>query len=187
MEKKEIEKAVEILKKGGTILYPTDTIWGIGCDATNEEAIEKVFKLKNRDKSKNLIILVESERRLQEYVNVSSLAWDLIDLANKPLTIIYDKPQNLPALLISDENTIGIRLTQDPFCKKLISKLNKPLVSTSANISGEPSPENFSSISCKILEGVDYIINLRHEENMQFASSSIIQLSEDGRIKVIRE
>jgi L-threonylcarbamoyladenylate synthase len=187
MEKKDIEKAVEILKKGGIILYPTDTIWGIGCDATNEEAIKNVYKLKKRDKSKNLIILVESERRLQEYVSVPSLAWDLIDLAKKPLTIIYDNPQNLPKILISDKNTIGIRLTHDPFCKKLISKLNKPLVSTSANISGEPSPEKFSSISFKILEGVDYIINLRHEENMQFASSSIIQLSEDGQIKVIRE
>jgi L-threonylcarbamoyladenylate synthase len=187
MEKIDIEKAVEILKKGGTILYPTDTIWGIGCDATNEEAIINVFKLKKRDKSKNLIILVESERRLQEYVNVPSLAWDLIDLSKKPLTIIYDNPRNLPEILISDKNTIGIRLTHDPFCKELISKLNKPLVSTSANISGEPSPDKFSSISPKILEGVDYIINLRQEENMQFASSSIIQLSEDGRIKVIRE
>ncbi len=187
MEKIEIEKAVEILKKGGIILYPTDTIWGIGCDATNVDAIEKVFKIKQRDKTKNLIILVESERRLQEYVNVPSLAWDLIDLSNKPLTIIYDNPQNLPKTLISDKNTIGIRLTHDPFCKKLISKLNKPIVSTSANISGESSPENFSSISSKILEGVDYIINLRHEEIKKYASSSIIQLSEDGRIKVIRE
>ena len=115
------------------------------------------------------------------------MAWDLIDLSNKPLTIIYDNPQNLPKTLISDKNTIGIRLTHDPFCKKLISKLNKPIVSTSANISGESSPENFSSISSKILEGVDYIINLRHEEIKKYASSSIIQLSEDGRIKVIRE
>ncbi len=187
MIQEEIQKAVEVLKKGGTILYPTDTIWGIGCDATNEEAIEKVFDLKQRSKEKNLILLVESERRLQEIVDVSPLAWELIDLSEKPLTIIYDNPRNLPKNLISEDNTIGIRLTRDEFCKKLITKLNKPLVSTSANISGEPSPENFSSISTKILEGVDYIINLRHEENNRYSGSSIIRLSPDGKIKVIRE
>ncbi|MDR1877741.1 MAG: threonylcarbamoyl-AMP synthase [Flavobacteriaceae bacterium] len=186
-EQEEIRKAVEILRNGGIILYPTDTIWGIGCDATNEEAIEKIFALKQRPKSKNLILLVDSERRLQDIVDVPPLAWDLIDLSEKPLTLIYDAPKNLPKNLISEENTIGIRLTQDKFCKNLISKLNKPLVSTSANISGEPSPENFSSISTKILEGVDYIINLRHEKNKNYAASSIIQLFPDGRITIIRE
>jgi L-threonylcarbamoyladenylate synthase len=187
MEREEILKAIEVLKKGETILYPTDTLWGIGCDATNEEAVEKVFKLKQRPKSKNLIILVESERRLQEIVDVPPLAWELIDLSEKPLTIIYNNPRNLPKNLISEENTIGIRLTRDEFCKKLISKLNAPLVSTSANVSGEPSPKSFSSISTKILEGVDYVINLRHEKTKKYVASSIIQLSVDGKIKVIRE
>ncbi|MDR2122905.1 MAG: threonylcarbamoyl-AMP synthase [Flavobacteriaceae bacterium] len=186
-EQEEIQKAVEVLKKGGTILYPTDTIWGIGCDATNEEAIEKVFRLKQRPRSKNLIILVESERRLQDIVEVPSLAWDLIDMSEKPLTLIYDNPKNLPKNLISEKNTIGIRLTRDNFCKKLISKLDKPLVSTSANISGEPSPENFSSISTKILEDIDYIINLHHGENKNYTASSIIRLSADGKVKIIRE
>lgn len=183
----EIINAVKALKEGKTILYPTDTIWGIGCDATNEEAIEKVFNLKQRSREKNLIILVESERRLQDLVEVSPLAWELIDMSEKPLTIIYDNPKNLPENLISKNNTIGIRLTKDKFCKQLISTLDSPLVSTSANISGEPSPENFSSISSKILEGVDYVINLRREEEKKYKASSIIQLSVDGKIKIIRE
>lgn len=183
----EIIDAVKALKEGKTILYPTDTIWGIGCDATNEKAIEKVFKLKRRSREKNLIILVESERRLQDLVEVSPLAWELIDISEKPLTIIYDNPRNLLKSLISKNNTIGIRLTKDKFCKQLISKLDSPLVSTSANISGEPSPENFSSISPKILEGVDYVINLRHEEEKKYKASSIIQLSVGGKIKIIRE
>ncbi len=185
--KEEIERAVEVLKQGGIILYPTDTIWGIGCDATNEEAVNKIYKLKNREKGKNLILLVENERRLQNIVEVPTLAWDLIDMSEKPLTIVYDNPKNLPPNLISENNTIGIRLTKDEFCKKLISKLNKPLVSTSANLSGQPSPEKFDSISSKILEGVDYIINLRREEKSLYPGSSVIQLSVDGKIKIIRE
>lgn len=183
----EILNAVKVLKEGGLILYPTDTIWGIGCDATNEEAIEKVYKLKQRSKEKNLILLVESEKRLQDLVEVSALAWELIDISQKPMTIIYENPKNLPYNLISEDHTIGIRLTKDEFCKQLISKLNKPLVSTSANISGEASPKNFSSISPLILEGVDYIINLRHEEEKEYKASSIIKLSIDGKIKIIRE
>ncbi|MGM5629268.1 L-threonylcarbamoyladenylate synthase [Apibacter raozihei] len=182
-----MERAVEVLKQGGIILYPTDTIWGIGCDATNEEAVNKIYKLKNREKGKNLILLVENERRLQNIVEVPTLAWDLIDMSEKPLTIVYDNPKNLPPNLISENNTIGIRLTKDEFCKKLISKLNKPLVSTSANLSGQPSPEKFDSISSKILEGVDYIINLRREEKSLYPGSSVIQLSVDGKIKIIRE
>lgn len=183
----EIQKAAEVLKAGGTILYPTDTIWGIGCDATDEEAVEKVFKIKERPKFKNLIVLVESERRLQDLVDVPPLAWDLIDLSDKPLTIIYDKPKNVAKNLIASDNTLAIRLTKDEFCRKLISKLNKPLVSTSANLSGEPSPEKFSSISSKILEGVDYIINLPLFNESKNPPSSIIKLSTDGKIKVIRE
>lgn len=183
----EIQKAVEILKKGGVILYPTDTIWGIGCDATDEKAIERIYQIKQREESKSLIILVESERRLQEYIDVPPLAWDLIDLSEKPLTLVYDSPRNLPDRLVSADNTIGIRLTKDEFCRKLISKLNKPLVSTSANISGEPSPENFSAISPKILEDVDYIINLRRENLDKKTASTVIKLSADGKVKVIRE
>ncbi|MDR3272384.1 MAG: threonylcarbamoyl-AMP synthase [Flavobacteriaceae bacterium] len=187
MMNEEIQKAAEILKKGGVILYPTDTIWGIGCDAANEKAVERIYQIKQRKESKSLIILVESEHRLQKYVDVPPLAWDLIDLSEKPLTIVYDNPRNLPANLVSADNTIGIRLTKDEFCRKLISKLGNPLVSTSANISGESPPENFSAISLKILEDVDYIINLRRENLNKQTASSVIKLSMGGKVKIIRE
>lgn len=183
----EIIKGAEIIKNGGIILYPTDTIWGIGCDATNAEAIEKIFQIKKRPSSKSLIILVDSEKRLQDLVDVPAVAWELIDYSEKPLTIIYDNPKNLPQNLIAEDNTIAIRLTKDDFCKKLISKINAPLVSTSANISGEASPENFSQVSSEILNAVDYTINLRQEENNHSAASSIIKLSLDGKVKIIRE
>ena len=130
-----MEKALEILKNGGVILYPTDTIWGIGCDATNVEAINKIFEIKKREKTKSMIILVESERRLQDLVDVPEMAWQIIDLSEKPVTIVYENPKNLPKEILAEDGSIGIRLVKDDFCKKLISKLNKPLVSTSANFS----------------------------------------------------
>ncbi|WP_262710359.1 L-threonylcarbamoyladenylate synthase [Apibacter muscae] len=187
MEQEEIQKAVQVMQDGGIILYPTDTIWGIGCDATNEKAVEKIFKIKQRTKEKNLILLVESERRLQEYVEVPTLAWDLMDYSEKPLTIVYENPKKLPRSIISEDKTVGIRLTKDFFCKKLISKLNKPLVSTSANLSGERSPKNFSAINHKILEDVDYIINLRHEDDCIYSGSSIIKLTPNNKVTVIRQ
>ena len=134
MMKEQIHKAVEVMKNGGIILYPTDTVWGIGCDATNEEAINKIYKLKQRIESKSMLILVENDRRLQDIVEVSNLAWDLIDLSEKPTTIIYDKPKNVAKNIIAEDNTLGIRLIEPMFLKQLIGKLNKPLVSTSANI-----------------------------------------------------
>ncbi len=130
-----MEKALEILKNGGVILYPTDTIWGIGCDATNVEAINKIFEIKKREKTKSMIILVENERRLQDLVDVPEMAWQIIDLSEKPVTIVYENPKNLPKEILAEDGSIGIRLVKDDFCKKLISKLNKPLVSTSANTS----------------------------------------------------
>ena len=142
-----MEKALEILKNGGVILYPTDTIWGIGCDATNVEAINKIFEIKKREKTKSMIILVENERRLQDLVDVPEIAWQIIDLSEKPVTIVYENPKNLPKEILAEDGSIGIRLVKDDFCKKLISKLNKPLASTSANFSGDKSPLKFSDIS----------------------------------------
>lgn len=173
--------------KTQTFLYPTDTTFGIGCDATNSEAIQKIFQIKNRPDSKSFIILVESEARLQSIVDVPELAWDIIDLSDKPTTIIYDNPRNLPSNIIAKDNTIAIRLTKDLFCKKLISKINAPLISTSANLSGEPTPFHYNDISPKIIEQVDYIFPECESFIPKFRASSIIKLSAGGQVKVIRE
>jgi len=170
-----------------TFLYPTDTTFGIGCAATSVEAVRKIFEIKNRPDSKSLIILVENEARLQKIVDVPDLAWDIMDLSEKPVTIVYENPRNLPGELIAQDNTIAIRLTKDLFCKKLISKINSPLVSTSANVSGEPSPNSFAEISQKIKNEVDYIFPECETFVPKFTGSSIIKLSADGRVEVIRE
>jgi L-threonylcarbamoyladenylate synthase len=184
----EITKALEILKSGGTILYPTDTIWGIGCDATNEEAVKKVFDIKGRTQSKSLIILIDNEAKLNRYLkDIPALAYDLIDFTEKPLTIVYSDAKNLAKNVINEDGTIGIRIIKDEFCKKLIEKFGKPIVSTSANISGEPSPASFKEINPIILSQVDYIVNLRQHETSKNQASSIIKLSMDGQVKVIRK
>lgn len=177
----------EEIKKGATLLYPTDTTFGIGCDATNMDAVHKIYEIKNRPDSKSLIILVDSEARLQNIVDVPALAWDIMDMSEKPVTIIYDNPRNLPKELIAEDNTIAIRLTKDLLCKKIIGKINAPLVSTSANLSGEPNPQNFEMISQKIKDEVDFILDECRNFTPRFTASSIIKLSEDGRVKVIRE
>lgn len=182
-----MEKALEILKNGGTILYPTDTIWGIGCDATNVEAITKIFEIKKREKNKSMIILVESERRLQDLVDVPEMAWQIIDLSEKPVTIVYENPKNLPKELLAEDGSIGIRLVKDDFCKKLIGKLNKPLVSTSANFSGEKSPLKFSDISQELVNLVDYAVEENREKVSKYSGSSVIKIWNDGRVKVLRE
>lgn len=182
-----MEKIIEILRSGGTILYPTDTIWGIGCDATNVEAINKIFDIKKREKSKSVIILVESERRLQDLVDVPQMAWEIIDLSEKPVTVVYENARNLPKELLAEDGSIGIRLVKDDFCKKLISKLNKPLVSTSANFSGERSPLKFSDINPEIIQLVDYAAEENREKISAYSGSSVIKVWSDGRIKVLRE
>ena len=181
-----MQKALEILKNGGVILYPTDTIWGIGCDATNVEAINKIFEIKKREKTKSMIILVENERRLQDLVDVPEMAWQIIDLSEKPVTIVYENPKNLPKEILAEDGSIGIRLVKDDFCNKLISKLNKPLVSTSANISGQPTPKSFKEISPEIIKGVDYVVNLQHDKVCK-NPSTIIKLSLDNQVKIIRK
>lgn len=184
----DIKKACEVLKKGGLILYPTDTIWGIGCDATNEEAVKKVYELKQRADSKALIVLMENPAFLQTYVyEVPEIAWDLIELTEKPLTIIYDRAKNLAANLISEDGSIGIRITSELFSKELCKQFRRPIVSTSANISGSPSPTKFSDISKEIKSGVDYIVEYRQKENTPATPSGIIKLGKNGTIQVIRK
>ncbi len=182
-----IQKTIEVLAEGGLILYPTDTVWGIGCDATNEEAVKKVYELKNRDDSKALVCLVAHQAMLERYVKeVPDVAYDIMDLATKPTTLVFDAPIGIAKNLIADDNTLAIRVASDVFCQRMIQKFGKPIVSTSANISGEPTPTNFESISPKILKGVDYVVNLQLE-NKNAPPSSIIKLSNDGQVKVIRE
>ena len=184
---KKMENIIQILKSGGTILYPTDTIWGIGCDATNIEAINKIFDIKKREKNKSMIILVETEKRLQDLVDVPEMAWEIIDLSEKPVTIVYENPKGLPKELLAEDGSIGIRLVKNDFCKKLITKLNKPLVSTSANFSGDKSPLKFSDISKEIIDLVDFAVEEDREKVSQYSGSSVIKIWNDNRIKVLRE
>lgn len=184
----ELEQAVKVLKAGGTILYPTDTIWGIGCDATNQEAIKKIYRIKQREESKSMLVLIDRDIQLNKYVrDVPAIAWDLIELTEEPLTIIYSHAQNLAPGIISPDGSIGIRIVKDDFCKELIRKLGKPIVSTSANVSNQPSPGNFSEISKDILSAVDYVINLRQNEMKAGKASAIIKLQPNGTIEIIRK
>lgn len=184
---KEIEKCIHILKDGGLILYPTDTVWGIGCDASNEEAVRKIFKLKQREDSKSMICLVADDRMLKKYIKkIPEAAYDIFDISEEPITIIYDEPQNLAANLIASDNTIAIRIPNDDFCFQLLRRFNGAIVSTSANISGEPTPKSFKEISPDILKGVDYVVNL-HREKINTKPSSIIKLGNNGEVKIIRK
>ena len=183
----DIKIACEVMAAGGLILYPTDTIWGIGCDATNEEAVRKVYALKHRSDHKAMLVLLDSSAKLDYYVqDVPEMAWDLIELADTPLTIIYDKARNLASNLIGEDGSIGIRITQEPFSHRLCERFRKPLVSTSANVSGEPSPANFSEISDEIKQGVDYIVGYRQDDMSKAAPSHIMKLGAGGLVKIIR-
>lgn len=182
----DIIKAGEGLKEGKSLLYPTDTIWGLGCDATNEEAINKVYEIKNRPKNKSFIVLVNSVAMLERYVSeFPEVCYDLIDLAEKPLTIIYDRPIGLSKSLLAEDGSIGIRVTKDLICNRIIQGLRKPIVSTSANISGEPNPKSFHDINSKLKESVDMILEERWGDNMN-QPSSIIKIGADQSVKVIR-
>jgi L-threonylcarbamoyladenylate synthase len=183
----EIKKAIDVLRNGGIILYPTDTVWGLGCDATNPEAVKKIYDLKQRSDTKSMLVLIDSSAKIESYVQeVPSLAWDLIDLSEKPLTIIFPKAKNLAPNLIAEDESIGIRVSNEIFSKTLCERFRKPIVSTSANISGENTPKNFNDISETIKQGVDYIVNFRqNEENNQ--PSSIIKLDKGNIVTVIRK
>lgn len=182
-----VNVCIDVLKTNGLILYPTDTVWGIGCDATNEEAVQKVYSLKNREDSKALICLVADQAMLERYVpHVPEVAYDIMTLATRPTTMVFDHPIGIAKNLISSDDTLAVRVASDNFCQIMIQKFGKAIVSTSANISGEPTPKDFKSIGSKILKGVDYVVNLPLE-NKNTAPSSIIKLSNDGKVKVIRE
>ena len=194
----DIRNAVETMKRGGVILYPTDTVWGIGCDATNPEAVKRVYDIKQRDDSKALICLVDSDARLQRYIrNVPDVAWQLLDSINcsldsseqltKPTTLILDGAINLAENLIAEDGSIGIRITNEPFSKELCYRFQKAIVSTSANISGEPAAQNYCDIDPRILEAVDYVCWSRRQEHKPHTPSSIIKLKANGEVTIIRK
>ena len=184
----DIREAINVMNRGGVILYPTDTIWGLGCDATNEEAVKKVYDIKRRVDSKALITLVDSDVKIEFYVrDVPEVAWDLIEYAEKPLTIIYDNARNLAPNLLADDGSAGIRVTKEPFSHTLCMRMKRAIVSTSANISGEPSPKNFGEISEEIKQAVDYICTSRRDESKNPPASSIIKLGAGAEVTIIRE
>lgn len=185
---REVTKCLEVLKNKGVILYPTDTVWGIGCDATDEEAVQKIFGIKGRSEAKSMIALVNDDRMLYRYIKeVPEMAWELMEYADKPLTIIYPEGKNLAKGIIADNGTVAIRMVKDEFCQRLMQKLGKPLVSTSANTSGKTAAQSFADIEPEILDAVDYVVNLRQNEAGRAVPSSIVQLGLKGEIKIIRK
>ena len=184
----EVQRTLEVLRAGGTILYPTDTIWGIGCDATNSRAVEKVYKLKQRVESKSLIILLDDMEKLSQYVeDVPEITFDLLTSIETPLTIIYSNAKNLAKNVMAADKTIAIRIVREAFCRELIKSFNKPIVSTSANISNDPTALTFNKISKEIHDKVDYVVNLYQDKLNQTKASTIIRLFESGEYTVIRK
>jgi len=188
MLREEVNKAFEVLKNGGLILYPTDTIWGIGCDATNSEAVDRVFKLKGRSKEKSMIILLDHENKLQSYVDeVPEVAYDLIAFSENPLTIIYSGAKNLAKNAIAQDGSIGIRIVRHEFCQQLLQRFRKPIISTSANLSGNPAPLNFDEIDQSIKNGVDYVVDWERDDKKVKKSSTLMKLEPNGLFSFIRK
>jgi L-threonylcarbamoyladenylate synthase len=183
----DVKAALAVLQKGGVILYPTDTIWGLGCDACNVDAVKRIYDIKNRVDSKSMLVLMENAALLERYIEeVPEIAYDLIELTDKPLTIIYDGAKNLAKNLVAEDGSIGIRLTTEQFSSDLIRRFKRPIVSTSANISGKPSPACFAEIDQEIIDSVDYVVKYRQDDNQKAVPSSIIKLGRGGEIKIIR-
>lgn len=183
----DIQKALVVLKKGGVILYPTDTIWGLGCDATNVSAVEKIYKIKSRAGIKSLIILVDGENMLERYVKqVPDIAYELLSVSDKPITIIYPEGKNLAAGVCNEDGSAGIRITGDEFCRELITRFRKPIVSTSANISGQPAPLNYGDIDLSVINECDYVVRYRQEERQKLSPSPVISIDKNGVFKIIR-
>jgi len=188
MLKDEINKALEVLKAGGVILYPTDTIWGLGCDATNPEAVDKLLAIKNRPSEKSLIILLDTDNKIQSYVNeVADVAYDLIEYAENPLTIVFSGAKNLASNVFNADGSVGIRVVKHDFCTPLIQRFRKPIVSTSANLSGNPSPKYFDDIDSQIIDSVDYIVDFEQENRTVKKPSTIMKLSAGGQFEFIRK
>lgn len=184
----DIKKALEVLKNGGIILYPTDTIWGIGCDATNEKAVDRIYQIKKRVDTKSMQVLMENPALLERYITeVPEIAWDLVEVATTPLTVIYQGAKNLAKNLIAEDGSIGIRFTKEAFTMQLLQRFRRPLVSTSANVSGEKPPAFFDEISEEIKNQVDFIVGYRQNDTTPSQPSSIIKLGVGGRIDIIRE
>lgn len=185
--REDIKRACDILKKGGVILYPTDTVWGLGCDATNSDAVNRVFKIKQRIDSKAMIVLLGNDNEIQRYVKeVPEIAYDLVALSVKPLTIVYDKGIYLAPELLAEDGSVGIRVTKEQFSMSLCKAFRRPIVSTSANISGKPTPAFFDEISDEIKAQVDYIVETRRDERIKHKPSSVIKLDSDGTVKILR-
>jgi len=183
----DIRECLTVLRNGGVILYPTDTIWGLGCDAANPAAVEKIFNIKSRASGKSLLILVDGEAMLERYVTeVPEIAWELTGVSDNPLTIIYPGGKNLAPGVCSEDGSIGIRICRDEFCQELIRRFRKPIVSTSANASGKPSPSNFSEIDKPVTEAADYVVKYRQDDRRKISSSPVIKLGADGTINIIR-
>jgi L-threonylcarbamoyladenylate synthase len=183
----DIKKSLEILRSGGILLYPTDTIWGLGCDATSSSAIEKIFKIKSRPQSSSLIILVNGEPMLERYVkDVPETAYQITNVSDKPVTIIYPEGKNLAPGVCSEDSSVGIRICNDPFCSELITRFRKPVVSTSANLSGKPSPAHFGEIEEKIINAADYVVRYRQNDRQKQFASPVIKIDKNGVFKILR-
>ena len=183
----EVNKAAGIIKEGRIILYPTDTIWGIGCDATNDDAVKRIYAIKRREDSKSMLVLLDQADKLNFYIRkVPEIAWQLIEVSDGPLTIIYPGGQNFAPSLLAEDGSIGIRITSDPFCCELIKKSGTPLVSTSANISGEPFPSVFNEIDEEIRKSVDYIVQWRQDDIIKRKPSPVIKIEEGGVFRILR-
>ncbi|MGJ1284474.1 L-threonylcarbamoyladenylate synthase [Sphingobacterium spiritivorum] len=188
IDREDINKALETLKNGGLILYPTDTIWGIGCDATNPEAVDRIIQLKGRSKEKSMIVLLHNENQLAGYVNdIPEVAYQLIEYTEHPLTIVYSNAKNLAANAIAEDGSIGIRIVNHPFCTQLLQRFRKPIISTSANISGEPSAKTFGDIDQKIKYGVDYTVQFGQKDRGAGKASTIMKLDPSGKFEFIRK
>jgi len=183
----DIEKIVHVLSKGGLFIYPTDTIWGIGCDATNKKAIDKIYKLKHRIQEKSFIILVKDKQDVLNYVlKVPDIAWDFIEQFNAPLTVVYPRAKNLPPNAVAPDGSVAIRITKDSFCAKIIEKFGKPIISTSANVSGDVPPLVYSMISKEILDKVNYVSEYKRDKVTEIKPSTIIKIDDEGQIEIIR-
>jgi L-threonylcarbamoyladenylate synthase len=183
----DLSDALKALRASGVILYPTDTVWGLGCDATSTDAVEKIFRIKSRHENKSLLILVNSEQMLERYVHeIPGAAIELITVSDDPLTIIYPKGKGLARLVCSDDGSVGIRICRDEFCNQLISRFRKPIVSTSANFSGKPAPQSFAEIDKLLVDSVDHVVKYRQDDRNKHSASPVIKFNTDGSIKIIR-
>lgn len=183
----DLKECLNVLKNGGVILYPTDTIWGLGCDATNPAAVEKIFSIKSRNESKSLLILADGISMIDRYVkDIPEIVYELTEVSDEPLTIIYPSGKNLAPGVCSEDGSVGIRICRDEFCSELIKRFRKPIVSTSANLSGKPSPSFFGEIENQLIDAVDYTVTYRRDDRSSSTASPVIKIDLNGRIKIIR-